>query len=531
MTRVSVPAQPDPLLRKASRAALWNTLFVPLLTISTLVSSVLIRRWFGLFSGVYDVLMGLAAALLQYSAMGIPGSLPKFLPEVNAASGPAALRGFLRDAVVVRLAWLALLLVPLNLVAEAASVELGLGVDGPRYIRLLSWLVAARAVTNIMVATLNSFFAQFWSNLASLIGGVLGVLLVGAALLLGFGMQGVVGSLVASATVVALMSSRYVWTKIEEFGRTDAVPGARDQRAPRLWLAGEGRRFFQFSGFVYVSGLLGFFTTMGFVAPGLALVDGTSAVALFATAFNLAFQTMNLAISGFRGLYGPVFTRLRIRDDPAQLRRAFSIVTRGQLLVLLPGALGLIIMSGDYIVLLFGDEFRPATPIAWILVAFMYGSTSLNLPGIILTLNERYRAVIAIQLIPVLSAPLFLYAAGTNGLVVAAVVFGTSRFVTSLAAYASCRRQYGLRFPWRFAARIGAVSTTMAVVVSAGRSFWSTSPAEAVTLTFVGFLVFAIGLRFANVLGPDEVDVLRRSGLPGRIWIVKLLVPAVKSSR
>ena len=43
---------------------------LPVLAVFNLIFAVLIRRRFGLLSGVYDVLMGLVKSVLQYSALG-----------------------------------------------------------------------------------------------------------------------------------------------------------------------------------------------------------------------------------------------------------------------------------------------------------------------------------------------------------------------------------------------------------------------------------------------------------------------------
>ena len=41
-----------PLARQFSRAAFWNTLLLPVIAALNLAFAILIRRWFGLFSGV-----------------------------------------------------------------------------------------------------------------------------------------------------------------------------------------------------------------------------------------------------------------------------------------------------------------------------------------------------------------------------------------------------------------------------------------------------------------------------------------------
>ena len=501
-------------------------MILPLVAVATLLFSVLIRRRFGLLSGVYDVALGLAAALMRYSSLGIPRSLSKFLPEVSASSGSAALRQFLFQAVVVRLLLLSLFLLPLNLFADAVARVLSLGPTGTLYIALVSGLVMARAVVQLTVATLNAFFAQFWSNLFALMKAALDLLFVGAVLLLGYEMVGVLGALLASAGAVAFVSASYVAVTLGTLSESDvAVADATDRRPDVRFFGGHGRRFVGFSSFVYLNSFLGFFTRIGFVAPVLAYMTGTEDVAIFATAYHLAFTTMVLVTAGFRGLYQPLLARLRLRDDNAQLQRAFAVMTKAQLVALVPAGMGLMVMSGDYIPLLFGEEFRPSVPIAWILVACVYASSTLNVPRIVLMVDEQYRAVLWTRLVSAALAPVFVIAAWTSGLTAAAVVLGGTRVTTALLAYVMCRRAYGVRFPWGFAGKVGFVSFAMAVAIGSARLVWSTTPFEAITLTVAGMVIFGVGLRVANVLGPDEINILRRSRLPGRNWMVAFLAP------
>ena len=510
----------EPLLQQAARAALWNAVLLPVVSLFNLAFAVVIRRKFGLFSGVYDVLIGLLNALLVYSSLGVPTSLAKFLPEVATLSGGAEVRRFLRLTATIRLGCLAALLVPLNIFAAPVAERLGLGAEGRLYFGLLSALAMVRAVSNFTSQTLNAFFAQQWSNSFALAQVVLDIAFVGLALLLGFEMAGVLGGVVASATVVAIWSLRRTQQVVR---RLDVGQSEDEQEHDREWWKSLAGRFYRFSAFSYLLGFVGILTDIGFAAPALALVLEAEGVALFSTAFKLTFMTVVLVVSGFRGLYQPVFARLRLRNDAGQLQHAFVSVSKAQLVGLLPAGIGLMVLSGDYIPLLFGAEFQPAVPIAWILIAFMYAETALNLPNIILSVDEQYRALLWTQAVAVVAAPLFVITARSTGLVGAAVVLGGARLATALLGYAICRRTYGVRFPWRFGFKVGAVGLAMAAAIGAARTKWPTSPIEAVTLTVLGMLVYLVGLKLARVLGPDEIDLLRRSRIPGHKWAIAWL--------
>jgi len=509
------------LVSQVSRAALWNTILLPVLGVLNVAFAVLIRRRFGLFSGVYDVLLGLSSTLAQHSGIGIGTALLKFLPEVSEASGRGPVRRLLRDAVIVRMLLLLLVLVPLNLFVEPVVQVLELGPSGRLYIGLVSGLVVARALLLMMVQALNAFFAQMWSNLIAVLQAVLELAAAGAMLALGYQMGGVFAGLVAAGTVAALLSTGSVWWQLAHLdpSRDTDESDRRESDPAGLWFSGEGRRFFRFSVFTYVFGLSVYFTGMGFVAPALAVVLSTEDVALFATAYKLSFSAVGLVVASFRGVYRPLFARVRVRKDRSDLQRTFIVVSKAQLVVLFPAGLGLMVMSGDYVPLLFGAEFTPAVPLVWLMAGFMYATTAFNLSGIVLSIDEQYRAIAWVRAPVLLSVPIFLLVAARGGLVQASIVFGATGLLVELLSYAICHRLYGFRFPWTFAGRIGVVSATMAAALVVARTVWTTSLVEAVTLTVAGATVVVIGLRLNRVFGPDELRLLRQTELPGHAWV------------
>ena len=63
----------------------------------------------------------------------------------------------------------------------------------------------------------------------------------------------------------------------------------------------------------------------------------------------------------------------------------------------------------------------------------------------------------------------------------------------------------------------------MATVLQTIRQVWSTSLAEAVTLTAFGVVIVVVGLRLFRVMGPGELDVLQRTSIPGKHLLVRWL--------
>lgn len=547
MSATTPPAPGDrggTLLHRASRAAFWNAVLLPLISVVDLAFAIVIRQRFQLDSGIYDAVLGLMATILLYSSAGIPTSLTKFLPELEHEAGPRGARVFLRRAVGLRLGLLAVVLVPLNLFAEQVAGVMNLGPSGVLYVRILTGLVVGRALLELSIKALNAFFAQLRANLLQLAQRTLDFALVGLMLLAGYDMGGVLGALLASAGGLGLLGLLWIGAVLSSLEREEAREeareatreggrdGAREAAAPASadarpeaarTASRETPRFLGFALFTWVFELGVYFSSAGFASPALAIVLGIDQTALFATAFKLSLMTVGLMVSGFRGLYRPIFTRLRARNDLGQLQRAFRALTKAQLVLLMPAGVGLGIMAADYLPLMFGPEFVPAVPVARILVALMFTETALNLGIIVLSIDERYRAVLWSQSVLIVAAPLFIVVAARFGLEWGAALFGGARVVATTAGYLLCRRAYGFRFPWAFAARVGAVSAGMGGVVAAARAVWPTSVPEALIVTLLGVVVFAVGMRLAGVLGPEETELLERARFPGQRWLLRLL--------
>ena len=160
------------------------------------------------------------------------------------------------------------------------------------------------------------------------------------------------------------------------------------------------------------------------------------------------------------------------------------------------------------------------------LVALLFTETAFNLGLIVLSVDERYRPVLLSQGLLVLAAPVFLLAARFGGVAAGAAVLGAARVAAVVSGYLVCRREYGMRFPWAFTARVAVASAVMAVVLVAGRAVWPTSALEALALTAVGGAVFAVAMRLGGVIGPEERALLERAKLPGGRYLVRWLAPA-----
>lgn len=515
------------LIQRTGKAAFWNAALFPLKALIGLAFTVVLTRWFELDIGIYYAAMGIVTSIVMFTSLGIPTSLTKFLPELEASAGAPGVVFFLRRVASYRLALLGALLVPLNLFAAPVAAWFQLGGDGVFILRMVSALVVLRATFDICLRSLHAFFGQLRSNLLDVLQGVLDLTLALVSVALGFSIGGVMGMIAASALFATLTAVGVTRTTLAELNADErgSAFAPSDARATRAAVDAETRRFTGFALFTYFYDLSIYFSDASFASPALAVILGTDLVGIFSTGFKLAFMSVGLMVASFRGLYRPMFAHLRARRDPEQLRRAFRGVSKAQVVVLAPAGVGLLVMSPDYIPLLYGAEFIPAVPIAQLFVALMYTHTAFNLGIIWLSIDERYRAVAYTQSLPIVAAPFFLIVAGSSGLLPAALLFGGARLVSSLAGYVICRRDYGFRFPWAFAAKILSVAGVMGGILWSLRLVIPRSPVEAFALTVLGAAIYFVGLRLARILGPEEIDLLERSDVPGRKLVLAWLAP------
>lgn len=509
------PRQSARTLHEISSSVFWNTALLPLIAVANLLVSVLIRRSFQLESGTYDILMGLSGSILFYSGLGLASSLPKFLPEVQVRAGRQQTISVLGRIAAARMAVLALSLIAMNVWAEPLSRKFGLGENGSMYLHLLSLLIAAKALMDFNYRALESFLAQLAVNALMLVYAICRFALIGLAVMIGGGIAGVITALGASAAIVAVGGIAALTRRLQQL---PAEPEA--ERVPEPTAERIGR----FAALTYANELCLYFSSPAFGSPALAAaLGGPAPVALFATSFFVAVSGVSLTVSSFRGIYRPLFARLRAAGDLAQFRRAFEVACKAQVLAVVPAGFGLAVMVPDYLTLLYGPAFAAGASVARILVALLFAETVFALGVLVLWVDERYRLVLMAQATLVLGAPLFIVAAAYGGLETAAYVLGGSRLAASLIGYRAARRVYGVAFPWRFAARVSLASAAMAAVLQLIRLAWTTSPIEASTLTVLGVLLIAAALRVFRILGPDELGVLERVSIPGRKWVVNWL--------
>ena len=245
------------LLHDVSRSLFWNTALLPLVTAAGILLSILVRRSFGLESGLYDVALGIANSILFYSGLGLAGSLPKFLPEMQVKAGGQAIGDFVVRLASIRLAVVIAILAPLNLWAGPFAALLGLGSGGALYIHLLSAIVIGRAVLDFAYRTFDALFQQAQVNVLTLFHGVVDLGLVTLVVAFGMSIYGVIGALGASAIVLSIVASIAAMKHIRTLPQ-QSTKSAGSPAPIRLW---------KLCGVNYLRDLSLYFATPAFASP------------------------------------------------------------------------------------------------------------------------------------------------------------------------------------------------------------------------------------------------------------------------
>jgi O-antigen/teichoic acid export membrane protein len=478
-----------------------------------LAGAVIIRRGFGLESGVYDVALGLLNTLLVHIGLGVPSALSQYVPVLERTGGRAEVARFVRFVTSLRFGMLFVALALLNVFAVPVAEYLHLDTSGVWLLRIVSLLTMLRAGSDLAVRALQAMLAHFLANIVQLVQALTLVAVAAWALWRGGSIASVFSGLTVTAVVVTLWSA---WIVRREVSRLPAQPAAP---APTDFTWGQ---FWRFSLFRYVLEGSRYFATPAFASPTLAVATGGPAmVALFNVAFQFPMMVVVLSVAGLQGLYRPLFAQVLAENAPERVRTLFAEISKIEALLLIPSGVGLLVLLPDYIPLLFTEEFAAAVPIAQLLCVIFFLETLFNLPNVLLAVDERYAMALAVQGLRIVGVPAFVWLAVRGELFLATAAFGVGRLLAAGLGVLVSRRLYDVRFPGGFAVRVCLATAVMAVVVAVGRFLLPESWLTTTALTLFGALVAMLGMIWFRVLGPREIDILRRAGLPGSSLVLR----------
>jgi O-antigen/teichoic acid export membrane protein len=538
----SEPQQrPPSLSAQVSRAVFWNTLFVPLRAIAEVVATLL--KLTILSPAGYGLLTLISAAnngLGTWIDLGTGRALPKYIPETIASGGPRAMRRLVLAVLAAQISLLSIIAVAFVVLRDAYLGDLLMRaerVDDPAarthlvsFISEHGWLIIGAVLAllllglgyDVLMAYLSSFFKQKAWNTVSLAAGLLPPLLTAGAILAGWDVAGVLVASVLAPTIAVAMVAWQVFRHQRELAHLSDPP-EDDGR----WLP---------PGFIRYCGVSLLMTATDFLASAefvVFFVETLVAAAIIKAGVSIVKMMLGYLYTPMVGVQVPLFTRVRAGEG-GTLNGAYQSVVRLQVLLLVPGGVGLVLLAQPIFAALF-PKYTAAAELVWVLAPCLFLECLLTTAHNVLIVYEKLRIIVISRLLTLISVPLVLVLAPWFGPVGAALAFGLARIVAGGWVTWSGVQLLGLRWPWRFSLRVGLASLIMAAIVAGAALLLPMIPSDAGVserllaliplglVAVVGGIAFLVALRVTGGLDPLDREQLAKTKLPLKKWLMKLL--------
>jgi len=542
MTPKPISSKAPSLGAQASRAVLWNVLFVPLRMLAEVAAqllklSVLSQASFGILSLLNSTNNGLGT----WIDLGTGRALPKFIPETLRSGGPRAVLRLLVAALgaqIVLLLIIGTMLMALRdrylslltrLVSGAHDLPLD---DKQRVIQFIGewrWplIGAILAVLlfgifyDVLMAYLSSFFKQRAWNSVNLAAQLLPPLLTVAVILAGFDIAGIVAVMViAPAIATALVG----WQVLRHQREIAFLPRTPDDGR---WLP---------AGFVRYCAVSFLMTSTDYLASGgfaLFFTRDIVQAALLAAGVNVVRMVLGYLYTPMVGVQVPLFTRVR-QGEGGTLLGAYQSLARLQVLLLLPGGIGLLLLARPIFTLL-NPEYISATALVWVLVPCLFLESLLTTAHNALIVYEHLKMIVISRLLTLVCVPLVILLVPLFGVVGAALAFGLARVLAGVWVTANGYRLLGLRWPWRFTLRVILASGAMAAVVGGLSTIVPSVDVAArgldrlwilpslLLISGIGGALFLTVLRLLGGLDDRDRQQLAQMHLPLKRWLLRIL--------
>ena len=105
----------------------------------------------------------------------------------------------------------------------------------------------------------------------------------------------------------------------------------------------------------------------------------------------------------------------------------------------------------------------------------------------------------------------------------AAVVLGVVGLITRIAENWGASREFELRYPFAFLARVTAASSFFAVVVALAGGAIEVTPVRLIVLVMTGVVLFLVAFRLLGGLDREERRIIESSGIPLKRVILMLI--------
>jgi O-antigen/teichoic acid export membrane protein len=543
------PAGAPTLAAQVSRAVLWNTLFVPIKIVAEIVAmllklTLLKQASYGFLSLINSANNGLGT----WIDLGTGRALPKYIPETLRQSGPRGLRRLLLVVIGAQAGMFALVGLGFALFRQsyfddlqAKIVKSASAADHQQlllsFVRERGWvlvlvvlaLLLIGIVYDVLMAYLSSFFKQRAWNSIALVAQLLPPLLTVAVILARGDIPELLLAMVAAPTVATGLLVRQVLRHRREIAGAPQPPDDGRLLPP---------------GFVRYCAVSLLMTGTDYLASPRFAAFFTSdliVVAVLTAGVSVVQMVLSYLFTPMVGVQVPLFTRVRAGEG--DLGSAYQSIIRLQVLLLVPGGVGLLMLAGPIFAIL--PQYAQAAEIVWVLVPCLFLECLLTTAHNVLIVYEKLRVIIAARVLTLVGLPLILLLVPRLGVVGAALAVGLARVLAGAWVTASGARLLGLRWPWRFTLRVALASAAMALAVAGLNTLVPALAGPAVPAAQTGSLALAMArlgqaglvvlvagagalvllaaLRLLGGLDPADREQLAKLKLPLKKWVLKLL--------
>lgn len=460
------------LAGQASQAVIWNMLFLPAKLLADIAVTLLQLNVLSFAAfGVLTIIRAGVNLLGTWIDLGIERALPKFIPEVQRSHGRAGVRWLLLRVILVKLAMLVFVAIGLWLlrdnfvqylrgqvlnvqrlpVEEQTRLLAQIDQNGWFFIVAVLLLLTLGACYDVLMAYLISYFKQRAWNSIGLANTLAQPLLIGAAVLLGWHVTGVILAMVITAVLGVVLAAWQVW----RVARADAQ--ATTMSAPPERLV---RRFVPYASLSYMFNLSDIAASSVFV---ILFLSGLEQAAVLAVAANLTRQILTYLYMPMQGLQVPLFTRARAGEG-ATLPGAYAAVCRLLLLLLVPGAVGLAVLAQPLVLAQY-PQYLAAVPVIVLLTPLLFAESLLATSQNALMVSERYPPIVLSRMLAFGSIPLAFVLVPRYGVIGAALAIGGARVLAGFVVFVAGQHDLKLRFPWQFGLRLGLASAAMGLAL------------------------------------------------------------------
>jgi O-antigen/teichoic acid export membrane protein len=457
------PAQAT-LSGQVSRAMLWNAGWQAAKLLAGFLSAIVVANLLSKEGyGTVARLSALAGTFGLIADFGVERGLAKFLPEIEGRYGRDGVRNTLLIVLAQKLLVVAIIVVGC-LIFRAQLFgywQQDLTGEDLRAILQYRWvffwalmaLVFFGAVYDVFMQTLTAYFKQRASGAIAFVVQIISPLLRLVVVLVGWGVLGFVGVLV-TIPLVATALAAWQTTRVRHELAVAPVLDRKDARVPS--------RLVRYSALSYWQQITEYLYSLDFI---LLLLPGVGAVASLKFGHSLINQALGALWSPLAGIQIPLFARLQARADDRQLGEAYAILCKFLAAIMIPAAVGLALLAYNLLALL-GPKYLDGAGAAQILALCLCLDAAISVPLAILMAYERYRPMLIARTCALIAIPLVIVIVPRYGIVGAALIMGGVRLFCDGVAMAFALRDFPIRYPVRFVARVTAAAGAMALTIA-----------------------------------------------------------------